>query len=66
MLFFKNNSSVKIFSLFLKLSGFLTKDLFTMELYGKFYRMYQIENVEKRYIVILIKKFCLLGILRIL
>ena len=37
-----------------------------MELYGKFYRMYQIENVEKRYIVILIRKFCLLGILRIL
>ena len=37
-----------------------------MELYGKFYRMYQIENVEKRYIVILIRKFWLLGILRIL
>ena len=45
---------------------FLTKDLFTMELYGKFYRMYQIENVEKRYIVILIRKFCLLEILLIL
>lgn len=37
-----------------------------MELYGKFYRMYQIENVEKRYIVILIRKFCLLEILLIL
>lgn len=45
---------------------FLTKDLFTMELDGKFYRMYQIENVEKCYIVTLIRKFWLLGILRIL
>lgn len=37
-----------------------------MELDGKFDRMYQIENVEKRYIVILIRKFCLLEILLIL
>ena len=46
--------------------AFLTKDLFTMELDGKFYRMYQIENVEKCYIVTLIRKFCLLEILLIL
>ena len=37
-----------------------------MELDGKFYRMYQNEIVEKRYIVTLIRKFWLLGILRIL
>lgn len=37
-----------------------------MELDGKFYRMYQIENVEKGYIVTLIRKFWLLGILLIL
>jgi len=37
-----------------------------MELDGKYYRMYQIENVEKCYIVTFIRKFCLLEILLIL
>ena len=37
-----------------------------MEPDGKFSRMYQIENVEKCYIVTLIRKFWLLGILLIL
>ena len=66
LLFFKDISWSRFSLFFWNYRAFLTKDLFTMELDGKLYRMYQIENVEKCYIVTLIRKFWLLGILRIL
>ena len=66
LLFFKDISWSRFSLFFWNYRAFVTKDLFTMELDGKFYRMYQIENVEKCYIVTLIRKFWLLGILRIL
>ena len=66
LLFFKDISWSRFSLFFWNYRAFVTKDLFTMELDGKFYRMYQIENVEKCYIVTLIRKFWLLGILRLL